>query len=106
MAAELVVEVSLAMAALLNAVVILPVYYHMTRSERQSMVKFQLHPEATRTDFQILLGAVILFLLAIIFLNIGIIFNKPGIEAIGDLLSLISSVAPVPVFIRWWRRFR
>lgn len=103
---SVLVEVVLALSALLNAVVVYPVYRKLHHRERTSMASFQLNPQAVFTDFKIVFATIIMFIVATLFVFYGNYVGSLALTDIGNVLSLVSSFMPLVVFVRWWRRFR
>ncbi|MFB6204800.1 MAG: hypothetical protein ABEJ75_04090 [Candidatus Nanohaloarchaea archaeon] len=99
-------EIILVFSAILNAVVIYPVYRKLVAREQTNMASFHLNPEAVFLDFKIFFLAVLMFMVSTSMLFYGAFLGNAGLVLAGNVLSLVSSFIPLAVFIRWWRRFR
>lgn len=105
MESQVIAEAILAFSAILNAAVIYPVFRMLERSEKSNMARFQLNKQDTFTDFKIFLGTTLFFIIASsIWLSADILGSRL-LDTVGSILSIISSLLPLIIFYRWWRRF-
>lgn len=61
---EVIAEVVLALSAIMNAIVIYPVFRKLQKSEKSNMARFQLNESDTFMDFKIFFGATVFFFIA------------------------------------------
>lgn len=99
-------EIALVIFALLNSALVLLVYRELRNRERKSMVSFRLHKTAVKNDFLIFFFVISFFTVAVVTGNYGMIVGDKVLYELGVQLSVVSSVAPLWIFYRWWRRFR
>jgi len=102
---EVIAEFVLAVSAVLNAVVIYPVFRQLQTSEKSNMARFQLNKNDTLTDFRIFFGTTVFFFVATSIWLISTWLGNLFLNTIGSALSIIASFVPLVIFYRWWRRF-
>lgn len=100
------IEFMLALSAILNAVVIFPVYRKLNAKEKVNMASFSLKPSETLLDFRLINAAVVAFLVSTSVYILGDLFQVSPAVSLGNVMSSLSSFIPLYVFYRWWRRFR
>lgn len=102
---EVIAEFVLAISAILNAVVIYPVFRQLQTSEKSNMARFQLNKEDTFMDFKIFFVATVFFFVAASTWLVSAWLGNAFLNTVGAVLSIIASFVPLIIFYRWWRRF-
>lgn len=98
-------RLALGLAGTIFGFVAANVFLKIRGESDQAMVSFQLKPEQAERDFKILLAGSILMLAGFFFYFVGGLTVREELLTAGRFASLLFSLFPIAVFIRWWRRF-
>lgn len=99
------IRLALGLAGAVFGFVAANVFLKLQGNSDKAMVSFQLKPGQVKQDFKILMAGSILMLAGFFFYFTGGLTARSDLLTAGRFASLLFSLFPIAVFMRWWRRF-
>lgn len=95
----------LALSGTVFGLIATSIFREINNETETAMASFQLKPEDSIRDFEILLIGQIFMILGFFSYFLGGFLEIEKLLIIGRFMAIMFSIVPIATFYRWWRRF-